>query len=124
MNADLLILAACVAVLCVALFVIWLVEYLMTRPVGGGPFVTHSDHLWQCERCRQWFGWGEGGGHPCASAATRIQVVVGRCPTCGATTESAEGLAGLKCARGHQPTAYDPQDTYYEDEAKTWEESA
>jgi hypothetical protein len=48
---------------------------------------------------------------------TRLQIVVGRCPRCGGSTENAEreGLDGLKCARGHEPTDYEPFETYYED---------
>lgn len=43
-----------------------------------------------------------------------VQVVIGCCPKCGAKTESAEGLEGLKCARGgHRPVPYEPFDTRY-----------
>jgi regulator of RNase E activity RraB len=44
-----------------------------------------------------------------------MQIVIGRCPRCGASTESAEGLEGLYCARDHEPAAYEAWGTYYED---------
>lgn len=55
---------------------------------------------------------------------SNVQVVVGRCPRCGATTESADpaGLDGLLCGRHYPMEQYEPVDTYYEDEAKTWED--
>jgi hypothetical protein len=42
-----------------------------------------------------------------------VQVVVGKCPTCGNETKSVETLDGLFCAMGHPQEPYLPHDAYY-----------
>lgn len=43
-----------------------------------------------------------------------VQIVVGRCPKCGGTIESATGLRGRFCAIGHDVTPYVYVDNYFE----------
>lgn len=51
-----------------------------------------------------------------------IQVAVGRCPVCGATTECCDGLENYLCARGHPKTHYILMDAYYQDAIETWKD--
>lgn len=56
------------------------------------------------------------------AAMVKVQVVIGRCPICGSTTESADddGLESRRCAAGHEESRYVPADVYYEEESETW----